>query len=43
MIPEGYLIGTPTEDGSFYFRLVIGDARGCSRTFECTITILKAD
>ena len=38
---EGYLIGMPTEDGSFYFRLVVGDARGCSKTFECPITILK--
>jgi hypothetical protein len=43
LTPEGYLIGTPTEDGGFYFRLVIGDARGCFRTFECPITILKAD
>ena len=43
LTPEGYLIGTPTEDGGFYFRLVIGDARGCFRTFECPMTILKAD
>lgn len=40
---DGYLIGTPTEDGSFYFRVEITDARGCSNTFERFITILKAD
>ena len=39
---DGYLIGTPTEDGSFYFRLVVRDAKGCSKTFECPMTILKA-
>ncbi len=42
LTPEGYLTGTPTEDGSFYFRLVISDAKGCSKTFECPMTILKA-
>lgn len=41
--PEGYLSGTPTEHGSFYFRLVISDAKSCSKTFECPMTILKAE
>ncbi|HKY03620.1 MAG TPA: putative Ig domain-containing protein [Blastocatellia bacterium] len=39
---EGYLLGTPTEEGSFYFRLTITDAGGCSKTFECPMTILKS-
>ena len=43
LTPEGYLIGTPTEDGSFYFRLTVRDDQGCSRTFECPIMILKAE
>ena len=43
LIREGYLIGTPTAEGSFYFRLVVTEAKGCSKTFECPITILKAE
>jgi hypothetical protein len=40
---NGVLSGTPTEDGSFYFRLVITGANGCTSTWECPITVLKAE
>lgn len=38
---DGRLSGTPTEDGTFGFRLAVTDARGCPATQEGSLTILK--
>src|SRR5262245_7664620 len=40
---SGTLSGTPTEDGSFFLRLLITDANGCDTMAAASITIAKSE